>query len=318
MDRRRFVPSSEGLESRQLLSTVVQATRPAAVPAATATASATAVPQVSTSGLPESYTQKLQRIENLPYFLEQLQPGRFLPADTIESIQANLVEVTAKLQGPPPATLDSFNVELRETIAEASISAQNARALNNAFGKVLVGAGASDAQVSRFAEDMNRLAQVDSQSPNPTYLASNDFAIILQTALAVGRPIQTPTPFRLSPSDGQLVGNGAGGLTTVSTPTLIGSYPAGASDDAFTRIEIVDENGDVLGSAPVDQDGRYSAQVARPLAEGQYRLNARAVDAVGNQSKLSPVFILKVVSRPTRATAAPQFLRPPGGPRSLR
>lgn len=344
MERRRYVPMAEGLEGKALLSTVTAAprafdasTRQVEQPTSTSTSTTSptqsqpqtqastpspAAPAVSVarsnSTLPESYSQKLQRIENLPYFLEQLQPGRYLPADTIRSIQENLIAVTARLHGPPSEILDSFNLELRDTIAATSLSAQNSQALNNLFGKALEGAGASNSVVARFKADMNQLAQVDSQSPNPTYLASNDYAVILQTALAVGRPIVTPKAPRLTPTDGQIVGNGAGGATTNPTPTLVGSYEAGASKEGSTRIEILDGNDRVLGSGVVGADGRYSATVAQPLAPGQYNLTARAVDVVGNESKPSPRLVLRVTSRPTRPSAVAQFLTPPRGPMRLR
>ncbi|MGE3820459.1 MAG: Ig-like domain-containing protein [Isosphaeraceae bacterium] len=318
MDRRRYVPSAEFMEGRLLLSTVTAAGRPAASVAPQSVAAASLSFSNAGSNLPESYSQKLKRIENLPYFLEQLQPGRYLPAETIRSIQDDLLALTAKLHGPPAERIDHFNVQLRETLASASLSAQNAHALNVAFGQVLEGAGVTSALLARFKADMNQLALVDSQSPNPTYLASNDYAVILQTALAVGRPIVTPRAPRLSPTDGQSVGNGAGGVSTDPTPTLVGSYEAGASDGGTTRIEILDGDGEVLGSGPVGSDGRYSVTLERHLGVGQHTLNARAVDVVGNQSKLSPGLILRVVSRPARPVAAAQFLAHPGGPLRLR
>jgi hypothetical protein len=317
MDRRRYIPSPEGLEGRALLSTVAATGRPSAATAAATQAQTATIRQLASSALPESYDQKLQRIENLPYFLAQLQPGRFLPTDTIQSIQESLIEITAKLHAPPSSTLEAFNLEIRDTIAEASLSAQNARGLNHDFGQVLTGAGASPAQVAKFTADMNQLATVDSQSPNPTYLASNDYAVILQTALAVGRPIQTPRAPRLSPTDGQPSSNG-GGITTNPLPILVGSYEAGASDDSSTRIEILDSGSQVLGSGVVGSDGRYSATLTKPLAEGRHTLFARAVDVVGNESNLSPGYTLRVVARPSRPTAAAQFLIPPAGPRGLR
>ncbi len=40
--------------------------------------------------------------------------------------------------------------------------------------------------------DMNQLARADSQSRQPIYLATNDYTLVLQDTLAIGRPITRP------------------------------------------------------------------------------------------------------------------------------
>ena len=80
MDRRRFVPSPDGLEGRMLLSTA----RPA---------SATLSARAPVANLSSTLQEKQLRIERLPFFLETLQPGRVLPGATIARLQADLPRI---------------------------------------------------------------------------------------------------------------------------------------------------------------------------------------------------------------------------------
>ena len=48
---------------------------------------------------------------------------------------------------------------------------------------------------------MSELIQADTNGPNPVMVATNDYALVLQTALGVGRPIQAPAPPKLSTAD---------------------------------------------------------------------------------------------------------------------
>ena len=77
MDRRRYVPSTEGLEGRELLSGV----------------NTLFGVQVTTNlNVPITLQQKEKRIEHLPYYMQQINPGRFLPKAEIEEIQSCAVQ----------------------------------------------------------------------------------------------------------------------------------------------------------------------------------------------------------------------------------
>lgn len=295
MDRRRFVPSPDGLEGRALLSVF---------------GSSNATAQVSTAQVPVTFHQKEMRIEHLPFYLDQLQPGRFLPQDTIRKLQDDLLSIAGRLHRPNPKTLEVFNETIRDVSANASLSRSDARVLSRAFQAVVGDTGATAQQVANLTEDMNALAQASAQSPEPVYLTTNDYSLVLQTILGVGRPIQRPTAPQISLQDGARVSAGIG-KTTNSQPTLVGTYGAGASVGAFAGspgggfnsngvvMQIVDDTGNLYGQAPVDaSNGNYRVTLDRPLSSGVYRLHAVAVDAQGHQSQPSPVYLLKVVNRP--------------------
>ena len=305
MDRRRYVPSGEGLEGRALLSLFGGKT-PA--PAAT----------TSVQNLPETFKQKEERIQHLPFFLEQLQPGRYLPPDTVAGIQANLSAVTGRLHAPPAKVVDNFNLSLRHGFPYKSLSPDTAKVLNHAFGTVLAAAGADPARAQSLQADLNQLALVDSKGINASYVATNDYALVLQTALAVGRPIPTPAAPTISAKDGARVKNGTAGLTYNHMPAFVGTYVIGASKEKTNSIQIVDESGRVLASGTIDEAGTYNAKVENPLPDGTYKLRARAIDEAGHESNLSPSFRLKVATRVSTTRLVQQNPAVPGGPLGLK
>ena len=166
------------------------------------------------------------------------------------------------------------------------------------------------------------MPRVDANSPQPVFLATNDYTIVLETVLAVGRPIRRPTPPQLAANSGQRVGTNAG-VTTKSQPLVVGTY------DAFATVEVVDANGVVYGGAVVKQNGptqsngvanatgKYEITFERPLTLGVHTFFLRAIDAEGNMSRNSPEFRIKVVPRPGTSTTA-EHLIPPGGPLNLK
>ena len=91
MDRRRYVPSPEGLEVRTMLSTST-----AGSPLAFLGGSST-----TTQTLPITFQQKSQRIEKIPENLRALQPNRYLPKDVIEQIQLGMYQVMGRMTPPP-------------------------------------------------------------------------------------------------------------------------------------------------------------------------------------------------------------------------
>jgi hypothetical protein len=307
MDPRRFVPSTEGLEGRALLTSIF----------GTSTSTVTVPDEV-----PATFALKEIRIERLPGHLEQIRPGRFLPPAAIAQLQTDLLAIAAKLHAPNPATLEGYNSRLREVMPSSSLSVADAAGLNHSFGVVVASAGATPQQVQNLQKDMNALAKVDANSPQPVFLATNDYTVVLETILAVGRPIRRPTVPQLAANNGVRV-NQYVGVTTKPQPVLVGNY------DAFATVQLVDANGNVFGGDVVKKNGptqangvaqatgTYGITVDRPLADGLYTFYVRAIDAEGNMSHFSPPFKLKVISPPGQKTAAEQLI-PPGGPLNLK
>ncbi len=83
--------------------------------------------------------------------------------------------------------------------------------------------------------------------------------------------------------------------------------------DAENTIQLIDQNGNILGTAPVTASGSYTVQPSAPLAPGKYHLRVRAIDPNGDKSPLSPQYILVIL--PTRHITAKSAA--PGGPLSL-
>src|SRR5215831_13563910 len=101
MDRRRYIPAPEGLETR-------------ALPAPTLNLNTLFGFQVNTNlNIPITYEQKSLRIQRLPYYLEKIRPGRFLPRPEMEQIQVALNGLMDQIQKPPASALDNFNYQLR-------------------------------------------------------------------------------------------------------------------------------------------------------------------------------------------------------------
>jgi hypothetical protein len=304
MERRRYVPSTEGLEGRAMLASLF---------GGSGNNNTSLTTTIDT--LPENFKQKELRILHLPFFLGQLQPGRFLPSATVKSIQGDIQQVVGHLHAPRAGQADAFNLDLRHLFPQENLSPDNAKILNHSLGVVLVGAGTSPATVQSFRSDMNELALVDSKSIEGSQLAAQDYSLVLQTALAVGRPILTPSAPLLALKDGIRVDNGVGGITRKPEPTLVGTYTEGASTAQSTVMQVVDQAGDVFGAGTVDKNGTYSVPLTVPLAPGKYRLSVRAVEPLLLISAPSKPMVLKVL--PPRH-AASQILATPGGPLNLK
>ena len=323
MDRRRFTPSTEGLEGRALLS-LFSGYHIGSQYNTT----------VSIQDLPKTYKEKELRIAHLPYYLLQEDSRRFLPAETTSRLQTDINTVVSELHAPTTRVVDAFNAGLRRLMPSNNLTQADARFLNNSFGSVLERAGATSQEVTNLQEDMNQLAKVDSLSIQPSTLARGDYSLVLQTTLAVGRPMITPTSPTLQVKDGIKTYGGRLGLTTDHYPTLVGSYQAGATKDSSVWMQIVNlDSGQVVGTTPVGPSGTYTIKVSY-LPDGIYHLSARSSDEVGHLSQPSNPFILKIKTNPpppAKPTAKAQFLigvpnfsnsattatTPPGGPLSL-
>jgi hypothetical protein len=292
MDRcqRRFIPSPEGLEGRALLS-LFGGSQAATTPA----------PTVSST-----IQQRTQRIDRLPFFLQGIDRRRSLPDDVIARIQQNLREIEGRLHNAAEPVVRDFNLELRRVGANASLSLADAQALNLSFGRVLESAGASPQAVAALQADLNDLARTDANDIQPVVLATNDYALILQTALGIGRPIRRPAAPRLSPSDD--TGPKGDRTTSVRQPHLVGSYDTGAV------VQVLDENGAVIGSGTVGTNGRYSAAITTPLADGTHTLRARGTVADRFSEPSAPLTV--IINARTPRTAARDSV--PGGPLALR
>ncbi|MGE5755953.1 MAG: hypothetical protein ACM35G_09585, partial [Planctomycetaceae bacterium] len=309
MDRRRFVPSPEGLEGRALLSLFGHSSSSQTSSSTNANSNAPSIFGIGgnlttvNNNIPETFKAKEARIAHLPFYLERIRPGRFLPNDVTSELQTDLNTIVGQLHKPDGAVLEAFNRHLRDAQPHTSLSDTDARILNRSFGYVLNSAGATPQAQSKLQADMNDLARVDANSPQPVFLATNDYALVLQTVLGIGRPIQAPAVPELKAKTGIRV-NPDLGITARHQPTLVGTYDAVQNVAATkvvatdTSMQIIDGNGDVLGSGPIYTNGDYTVTFAKPLNDGLYTFYARAADDQGHLSEPSPPFKLKIISRP--------------------
>lgn len=311
MDRRRYVPSAEGLEGRALQANLFSN-------------SSSSMANNAAADVPVTAIQKQLRIDHLPYYLMQLQPGRDLPRPTIEALQTDLASIKGVLHKPDPVTLENYNSLMRDLVPKASVSASDANALSHAFGVILSNAGATDQQVANLQADMNDLVKVDSQSRQPMYLTTNDYSLVLQSVLGIGRPIVRPEAPTIALKDGARSQPGYG-ISHVHKPTLVGTYGSGNTVGIYASngttgfnskgvvMQLLDSNLNVVGEGKViEANGDYRIAITTPLPNGVYTFYVRAVDPQGMQSIPSPAFHLKVASREPMPEQAV-----PGGPLSV-
>jgi hypothetical protein len=304
MDRRRFVPSTEGLEGRALLSGLFGGK-----------ASTTTLTQTVAS-LPNTFAEKEMRIKNLPFFMKQPDPQRFLPTSVTNVLQQDLNVILGTLHGPTTKVVDNFNRGLRHEFPHVSLSVEDATRLNRAFGSVLAAAGATPTEQANLQRDMNQIALIDSKSPNPTNLAASDYSLVLQIGLAVGKPIKQPAVPQLAKKDGVMTDGGRIALTRNPIPTFVGVYDVGPKGNKVTTMQIIDQDGFVLGTGPVTPaNGDYSVKLGSALPNGKYQIRVRAMDNLGHLSLPSNAITLKVAHR---HRSAAETLTPPGGPLGLK
>ncbi|QDV38475.1 hypothetical protein [Tautonia plasticadhaerens] len=211
---RRYVPGSEGLEGRRLLSSAqLVATPPAEVASVTSTGegdpAATSARQASTATVAqqrqgpatrpltqaqeqareEMIATRLQRIDRLPAFLQLLDPGRPLPEEAVAVLQQELRGFVSRLRPPAGPIAEGFVDLLRDAISEASVKPETVAGLNAGTAALLGSAGASEQSIDRITDAMTALARTAAGSRQPIVVLTNDYALVLQTALGVGRPI---------------------------------------------------------------------------------------------------------------------------------
>lgn len=279
MDRRRFVPTSEGLETRALLST-----------STTPNLSNIFGFQVSTNlNIPITYQQKELRVERLPYYIEHIRPGRYLPEAEMKEIQSDLFQLISKIRKPNPAALNEYNYGLRPIVNKQSITAADINVLTRNFGGVLTAASASPSVIDGLQSSISKLAsQVDTNSPQPAYLATNDYSLILQTALAIGRPMPSPILPKIAKNQG-IQANSNHIKTPLRHPALVGTY------HFHTHIQVVTPSGVVVGVTNCRKNNNYKVLITPPLSPGVYTFRIRAYDDAGNLSRESRLFKIKVV-----------------------
>jgi hypothetical protein len=279
MDRRRFIPSSEGLEGRALLATTTNLGNLFGF-------------QVNTNlNIPVTYEQKQLRVEHLPYYLEKILPGRFLPKAEVKGIQGNLLELISQLHKPATSALNNYNYELRQIVPHQSITPTSVNVLNDGFGAVLHAATASPSVVDGLKSNLNQLAtQVDTASPQPVFLASNDYTLVLETALSIGRPMPPPILPKIAKDQG-IQANINHIKTPLKHPAFVGSY------HFHTHIQIITPSGVVVGTTNCRKNNRYKVLVDPPLSPGIYQFRIRAYDDAGNLSRVSRLFEVKVVPK---------------------
>jgi hypothetical protein len=277
MDRRRYIPAPEGLETR-------------ALPAPTLNLNTLFGFQVNTNlNIPITSEQKGLRIQRLPYYLERIRLGRFLPKAEMDQIKVGLNGLVDTLKKPPSKALDNYNIELRHVVPRQSLSPSDIRRLNFAFTAVLRAAHTPTSSVEGLQVALNQLVtQVDTASPEPVYLATNDYSLVLQTALGVGRPMPPPILPKIAKNNG-IQADAQHIKTPLRHPSLVGTY------HFHTHMQIIDIHGDVVATARVKKNNDYRIRIATPLTLGTHVFHIRAVDDAGHLSKNSRPFFIKVV-----------------------
>ena len=278
MDRRtrRYVPSSEGLEGRQMLSTAT-----AANPQATALqtgagnnggTSAIAATQIDgQSPMSDTIRDKLQHIQNYPYFIGLLNRDGFVPQPAVANIQANLYAMVGTLHQGDTNAVHQFNIDLRDAQKTYNILPQQAARLNRDFGAVLQSAGAAPQLTANLQNELNSLAVAATHQPTPSIVVRNEYATTLQLALGIGRPLLAPVRPKLT-SASRVGAIDKLDATNNAQPTLTGTYAAGVN------IQIVDANNTVFGTGTTDANGTYNVKFANALPNGTYTVRVRAQD----------------------------------------
>ena len=283
INRRRYVPSAEGLEGRAL-----QASTGLTLFGAQLT---------SNLNVPITYEQKAKRIEHLPYYLGQIHSGRFLPNAEIQEIQGALFNMMDSIQKPVPQVLDNFNYQIRQVLPKDSLAPADIAVLNHGVAAVLRNAKTPESSVTGISNALQTLmSQVDTASVMPVYLASNDATLVLQTALAIGRPMPPPQLPKLK-SDTGINAGPQHFKTPLERRILVGTY------HYHTAIQVVTSEGVVVGQSFAARNNNYKVQITTPQTIGVHEYRLQAVDTVGHISRIGPPFLIKIVPKQHQTTA---------------
>jgi hypothetical protein len=233
---------------------------------------------------------RLQRIENFPAFLASISPGRALPADAVRSIQEDLLLLIGRLGSAPRNGLQAFNQALRSAINSSSISQAKILELENLFGRNLTAAGANPQLVADMAQSLRQIAMADANVPNAGAVVANDYALVLQLALAMGKPLPGPTVPRLTRASN--TGRPNDNVTSIPQPTFRGTYAAPGS-----VMQLINRDGTAaFGTGLIAEDGSYLITVDRPLGIGRHQFRVRAITPDGVISLPSRPFAIRIVA----------------------
>ena len=279
MDRRRYVPVGEGMEVRTMLSGIN-------------VANIFGFQVNSNLNVPITYQQKTLRVEHLSYFMEKILPGRYLPPTEIKEIDTGLQQLISQIHKPSAQVLNNYNYQLRKVTPDQSLTPAAAALLNRGYQAVLNDAKAPQSAIDTTEAALNQLVtQVDTASPQPVYLSSNDYSIVLQTALAIGRPMPPPILGKIGKNEGiQADSNHI--KTVLKHPAITGTY------HYHTEMQIITLGGQVVGEAPSrPETNKYRVVITTPLGVGVHAFRLRAYDTHGDLSRVSKAFFIKVVPR---------------------
>ncbi len=289
MDRRRFIPVSEKVEGRMMLSTMN--------PMSGVLGSLTTTVQ---SDLPVTIQQKTTRIDRIPTNMRAFDRNRPLPRDLIEPIQQAMTESISSLDRASQQSIESFNEVLRDVVSRPTLSARSAQALNNALTGVLVSAGATTQEIDTIADNLHTLATtINTTLAQPVFVTTNDYATVLQMTLIVGQPMPAPNPPMLARDMGATPATGHF-VTNTPTPTFTGTYQARAT------LQIYDQDSDVVfGQGQVEKNGQYKVTFDKALAPGEvHTMRIRAIDDLGHVGRSSRPFTVRLAPRAGQAGRA--------------
>jgi hypothetical protein len=266
--------------------------------------------QVSTNlNIPITYQQRLLRIKHLPYYLEQIRPGRYLPKSEVQAIQGSLYDLIETIHRPPTQGLDNFNYGLRQVVSKESLTSTEINKLNQTFTGVLNSAQTPPVAVAGLQKALYTLtSQIDTASVLPVYLATNDTTLVLETALAIGRPMPSPYLPKIAKNEG-IQANAQHIKTPLLHPAVTGTY------HFHTDIEIITPQSQIVGEARVIRNNNFKVRVVTPLSVGVHEFYLRAVDQVGHLSHVSKPFYIKVVPKRHHNTVVGAAT--PKGPQAL-
>jgi len=241
--------------------------------------------------IPITDQQRELRIARLPYYLEQIRPGRYLPKAEIKQIQASLFAMLDVIHRPPTQGLNDYNYNLRKVVSKQSLTTTDINRLNQTFTGVLNSARTPPGAVSGLNTALYQLtSQIDTASVLPVYLATNDYTLVLETALAIGRPMPPPTLPKIAKNEG-VQANSQHIKTPLLHPAVTGTY------HFHTDMEIITPESQVVGLATVRSNNDYKVRIVTPLSPGVYKFYLRAMDDVGHLSHVSKPFLIKVVPK---------------------
>ncbi|MGP0068936.1 MAG: Ig-like domain-containing protein [Isosphaeraceae bacterium] len=209
----------------------------------------------------------------------------------MKQIQGDLLSLISRTRKPPTDALNNYNFNLRQIVPHQSLTTTNLNALNDGFGAVLTSASASPPVVDSLKSSLYQFAsQVDTNSPQPVNLATNDYTLVLQTALAIGRPMPAPILPKIAKNQG-IQANVDHIKTPLRHPSFVGTY------HFHTHIQIITPSGEVVGTVNCRKNNKYKVTVEPALSPGIYQFRIRAYDDAGNLSHVSRLFAVKVVPK---------------------